>query len=204
MPIPLVIIPFALVGLSAARTRSRTGRAGEGKVRSNREDWQDDGVTDALLARISDDGIDLLTSLGVPYVYGAGSPASPFPGGSRSTIAPAEFAQKVGWDCAGHAQAVAVRLGNLSSKAGDRGSKALSVAGSPVAVGSQRLGDLAFYGTPVSHVMTVLTDPDETGDSWVIGASGGTSKTFGQVPQARIKVFRRQGYRGDFRFFRRL
>lgn len=203
MAVP-VVVPFLLVGAALARRKPLTGRRGEGRVRSSREDLAAAGVTDELLAKLDARGRRLLDSVGVRYVFGGGAPDSTWPTGSTSTLAPEDLADEEGWDCAGHHQACAVQLGILPRSAPDRGSAALSKLGQAVEVGRQRLGDGAFYGTPVSHVMTVLTDADRHGHSWVIGASGGTSTTFGQNPRARIKVFSTQDYRGDFRFFRRM
>lgn len=79
-------------------------------------------------------------------------------------------------------------------------SSMLAYACDPVAWGHQVPGDLAYYP---GHVMVVLSYPTMTGDSEVIGASGGGSSTHGDDPNARVKTFASARYRSDFVTFMR-
>lgn len=118
----------------------------------------------------------LYDSLGWPYWYGKGSPSTPWSSGP------------LGVDCSGYAQMAMVRLGLLSSTAPDRGVATLSAEFAPVELGTQQVGDLALYNN--SHVMVVCGSPRSSdGHSPVIGASSGGSLTFGQDPNARVKLF---------------
>jgi hypothetical protein len=82
-----------------------------------------------------------------------------------------------------------------------RGAKALADGSTPVQLGSQRPGDLAYYP---GHVMVVCGQAGAGGHSPVIGASGGTRTTLGQDPNARIKTFTSGAYRKDFVTYMRL
>lgn len=82
-------------------------------------------------------------------------------------------------------------LGLLRSSEPDRDALALANASSPVASKDARLGDLAFYGQPVSHVMVCL------GAGWVIGPRGGGSATTGNDPKAFVDL-KPLIYRDDF------
>lgn len=132
--------------------------------------------------------LDLMRAWGVPYSYGAGAPAdghASWPDGSPG------IAGGIGWDCSGFAQACLVRMGMLSERAPDRTAAALYDLCQPVPVGSEHMGDLAFYGVGrVSHV-TVVVAPGV-----VLGACGGTSKTNSDDPNAYVKLARLD-YRPD-------
>jgi cell wall-associated NlpC family hydrolase len=119
----------------------------------------------------------LLATLGTPYHWGRGSPATQWPPGPC--------------DCSGFAQAALVMLGLLRSSEPDRTALALANASSPVASKDARLGDLAFYGNPVSHVMVCL------GAGWVIGPRGGGSATTGNDSRAFVDL-KPLVYRDDF------
>jgi cell wall-associated NlpC family hydrolase len=119
----------------------------------------------------------LLATLGTPYHWNRGTPAMPWPPGPS--------------DCSGYAQAALVMLGLLRPTEPDRRAFDLAMVSSPVQRGEGRLGDLAFYGAPVSHVMVCL------GNGWVIGPRGGGSKTFGDNPGAYVDI-KPLMYRGDF------
>ena len=157
------------------------------RVNSAKEDTPASGWTDSRSV--------LIEALGVPYSYGAGTPASPWPGGA------AGLAGGVGWDCSGYAQAGLVQLGLLSSGAVDRTAQSLADRASGVSSGDEREGDLAFYGaswSKVSHVMLCL------GNGQVIGASGGGRATNGDDVGAYVKIFNTPEYRSDFLGVRRL
>jgi len=111
---------------------------------------------------------ELLATVGIPYRWGAGEPSTPWP-------AP-------GYDCSGFAQGALVRLGLLHPSHPDRRAVDLANLCDPVDSGQERLGDLAFYGSPVSHVMVVLAP------GLVIGARGGGSRTHGGDPRACVGV----------------
>ena len=138
---------------------------------------------------------------GVPYVYGAGKPADAMVGdwwlGVQSALPNAPRDCPRGFDCSGFVQVALVRLGMLSKKAGDRGAAALYGDSLPVPEGGAVLGDLAFYGQPVSHVMLCL------GGGLVYGASGAGAGTWGNNPAGFVKLDRVH-YRTDFRGIRRL
>jgi len=72
-----------------------------------------------------------------------------------------------------------------------------------VELGKQRPGDLAYYP---GHVMVVLSYPGADGHSEVIGASGGRHTTFGDDPNARVKIQPTGNYRREnpWMFYMRL
>ena len=74
-------------------------------------------------------------------------------------------------------------------------SRGLAAASDPIAWGKQVPGDIVYYP---GHVMVVLSHPAASGDSQVIGASGGGSSTHGDNPNAKVKVFGSMKYRKDF------
>jgi hypothetical protein len=131
----------------------------------------------------------LYESIGWPYFWAKGSPATPWESGPD------------GVDCSGYAQMALVRLGLLSPGYSDRGARSLADDSDPVVVGSQRPGDLAYYG---GHVMVVLSQPGADGHSAVIGASGGDGTTFGNDENARVKVYDSALYSGNFVTYMRL
>jgi cell wall-associated NlpC family hydrolase len=118
----------------------------------------------------------LLATLGTPYHWGKGSPASPWPPGPS--------------DCSGYAQAALVMLGLLSADQPDRTADMLHDLARRVY--EDRLGDLACYGTAsrITHVMVCL------GRGWVIGPRGGGSQTLGNDPKALVEL-KRIDYRVD-------
>jgi cell wall-associated NlpC family hydrolase len=118
----------------------------------------------------------LLATLGTPYHWARGTPATPWPPGPS--------------DCSGYAQAALSYLGLLRSTEPDRTAAGLANVCTPVDQDDARLGDLAFYGKPVIHVMVVL------GNGWCIGACGGTSATIGTNPQAYVEA-KKITYRAD-------
>lgn len=132
---------------------------------------------------------NVLASLGWPYFFGKGTPATKWSDGPN------------GVDCSGYAQMVLVKLGLLSATAGDRGAAALADDSDPIAVGEQRAGDMAYYP---GHVMIVAGNPGSDGHSPVIGASGGDKLTLGNNPNAKVKLFDSALYRGDFVTYMRL
>lgn len=187
MPLPALVLLIP-AGVALVRGRRSTVRGHHAK--SAREDHMaSDEPTETEVEHIVD------AAIGIPYSYGAGTPADPFPGGATG------IKGGHGYDCSGFVQGALVALGMLSESAPDRSAATLSKVGTPVPWGQQRPGDVAFYGTPVSHVMLVRTEPDATGDSGVIGASGGHSYTNGDDPKAIVKTFTSAKYRGDFRGF---
>jgi len=114
--------------------------------------------------------LDLLGLVGLRYWYGQGKPSTPWP--------PAE-----GLDCSGAVQVGAVHLGRLDCGEPDRTSYDLPSICDPIPLGSERLGDLVFYGSPaIDHVMLVLAP----GLVW--GAHGGGSHTHGDDPRAIVNV----------------
>jgi cell wall-associated NlpC family hydrolase len=117
----------------------------------------------------------LLATLGTPYHWAHGSPATPWPPGPS--------------DCSGYAQAALVMLGLLRPTEPDRTSRDLAALCTRVG-DEERLGDLAFYGAPVSHVMVCI------GRGWCVGPRGGGSATKGADPLAFVDL-RRVTYRAD-------
>lgn len=126
--------------------------------------------------------VELLAMVGVPYAWGAGNPSTPWPSDS--------------YDCSGFAQGALVYLRLLEPHAPDRASADLARCCERVEEQHARLGDLALYGHPVSHVMVHL------GGGWVIGARGGGRNTHGDDPRAFVDL-RPLGYRSDLAFIGR-
>jgi len=119
-------------------------------------------------------------AIGAPYYWSRGTPATPW----------ADLQTK-GADCSGAVQMALVKLGKLSSKAGDRSAVALANDSDPIAVGEQVPGDLAFYS---GHVMLVYSYPRADGHSAVWGMHGGNSGTKGDNPAARLDVLSSANY----------
>jgi hypothetical protein len=82
-------------------------------------------------------------------------------------------------------------LGLLRPTEKDRTAHDLAMVSSPIPLGKERLGDLAFYGSPVTHVMVCI------GNGWVIGPRGGGSGTLGNDMRAFVDL-KRVDYRSDF------
>jgi cell wall-associated NlpC family hydrolase len=193
MPLPAAI-PLVIMGLAALKGKAGAKRAGERKSTSHRERHPA-----ATATRSQGPASEiLLTAVGIPYSYGAGSPATPWGKMARG------LAGGWGLDCSGFAQAALAKFRRLPRNAPDRSASQLAAASKPVAWGKQRPLDLAFYGRPISHVMIVLSLPDKSGDSEVIGESGGRSSTNGDNPKAAVKVFSSARYRKDFIRFGRI
>ena len=125
----------------------------------------------------------VMDALGWRYWFGAGSPSTPWEDGPD------------GVDCNGFVQMALVKLGILEPDETDRGTAAMADWCVPVAVGEQRPGDIAYYP---GHTMLVVSEPGADGHSMVMGASGGTSTTFGDNPSACVKLFSSALYRGSY------
>lgn len=184
-PITLGLVLAGAALLS--KKKARTGRAGEPRAKSHKEDHGEAGMADSPYNELE----------GIPYSYGAGDPSTPWASSAKG------LKGGLGLDCSGTAQMILVHDGKLARTAADRGSAALSKACDRVELGRQRRGDLVFYGNPVTHVMVCNEDARADGDSEVIGASGGRSTTNGDDPNARVKRFRSVRYRKDFNFIGR-
>ena len=130
----------------------------------------------------------IMSSLNWTYFYGSGSPSTPWSEGGA------------GVDCSGYAQMVLVKLGKLLSTATDRGALDLANASNPVAVGSQTVGDMAYYP---GHVVIVASEPGKDGHSMVIGARG-NPWDFGNNPDSKVKLYSSALYRSDFSTYMRL
>jgi cell wall-associated NlpC family hydrolase len=113
---------------------------------------------------------DLMEAWGEAYSWGEGEPWTPWLNGED------------GYDCSGFAQAALVRLGLLSAKSPDRSAYGLANVCDPIKPGDERLGDLAFYGSPVHHVMVVIAP------GIVLGARGGGSTTKGDDERAYVSL----------------
>lgn len=170
----LALAALGLLALAAGRRRRSSAP-------SEREDVEPSDDTRGLPAWLAE-------SIGEPYSWGGGSPASPWPDNAGK-----------GWDCSGYVQAALVQLGLMDEDESDRTAQGLYDITADIS--SPELGDLAFYGTRpdnITHVMLCV------GDGRVIGASGGTSSTHGDDPNARVKVFSSHLYRSDFIGYGRL
>ena len=129
--------------------------------------------------------LDFLRAFGVRYYYSRGAPDTPW----------ADM-RRLGVDCSGFVQMAWVRAGIYRSSEPDRKATVsvpgrLSLADICIETKVPKFGDVAIYP---GHVMFVL---DET---WVIGASGGTSTTYGDDPRACVALHRFD-YRRDFLCF---
>ena len=171
---PLFLYPFLALGGFVAWAWKRGSNSAQADM--------PDSVTASCDGRIID-------ALGWPYFFGKGDPSTPWSDGPK------------GVDCSGSAQMALVRLGELSSSAGDRGASSLANDSNPIPVGSQGVGDLAYYP---GHVMVVCGPPGPDGHSPVIGASGGHAYTLGTDPNARVKLYSTGKYRSDFVTYMRL
>lgn len=180
VPIALVAAGMALYLLSKQSTSSQIEDGNSSLENIEPDEY---GVS------MPNDAVELYEAIGWPYNYGMGSPSTPWEDGPK------------GVDCSGFAQMALVRLGLLSASSIDMSAMSLANACNPVEWGSQRPGDLAIYN---GHVMVVYGDPNENGDSRVIGASGGTRDTHGDNPKARVKLFSTAKYRDGFITFGRL
>ena len=128
--------------------------------------------------------LQFVRCVGIRYWSGRGAPSTPW--------------SKVleGVDCSGFWQMAAVLAGIYRASEPDRRATAdngpiLSLANIAIETKVPRFGDMAVYP---GHVMFVLDE------ELVIGASGGTSKTFGDDPKACVSL-RRPDYRPDFLCF---
>jgi hypothetical protein len=129
--------------------------------------------------------LDFLRAIGVRYYYSRGTPATPW----------ADMRPK-GVDCSGFVQMALVRAGLYRNTEPDRRATTsmpgrLSLADICIETKVPRFGDLAIYP---NHVMLVLDE------MLVIGASGGTSTTFGDDARACVGLHRFD-YRRDFLCF---
>lgn len=134
--------------------------------------------------------------VGRPYSYGGGSPRSPWPQGEPGLHG------GVGWDCSGLQLGFSTLLLRYRWDGRDRTARGVAEICSPVALGAQRPGDVATYKG--RHITAVLTHPDASGHSRVLSASGGSSTTNGDDPQARVRIWDRGDYRRDFLTYMRL
>ena len=152
--------PFYL-GLTAvvvAVIRSGRAEATAADEDSTREDFRETELGEPSV---------LFEAIDVPYSWGAGTPATPWPTGQPGyNSATNQREGPDGWDCSG-----------FDAREGD-----LAFYGS-----SDR---------SISHVM-LISGPFIDGGLPVVGASGGGSSTFGDNPDARVKRFSDVEYRGD-------
>lgn len=122
-------------------------------------------------------------ALGVPYYYGAGR-GLPYP-------------NEAGYDCSGYVDSALRAAGFALPWEADYASCAtmLDVLGEPIPVSygeEPPIGSIVAYGDPGKITHVVLS----TGDG-VISASGGTSSTKGDDPNAYVKEFPTAWYRDD-------
>ena len=122
----------------------------------------------------------LLQAIGAPYAWGSGDL-----GNARQLWPDGPF------DCSGFAQACLVALGMVRPRAwNDLSARGLADACDSVELEEARIGDLAFYGSGVTHVTVCI------GAGMTIGANGGGSKTNADDPRARVQI-RPIVYRND-------
>lgn len=114
--------------------------------------------------------LGLLEAWGIRYWWGEGDPSTPW------------LNDRKGYDCSGFVQGALVFLGMLDPSAPDRTAYNLAMASQLIQEGDEQLGDMAFYGNPVSHVMLVL------GKGIVFGARGGGSSTRGNSATAYVDL----------------
>lgn len=111
--------------------------------------------------------------LGTPYHWSKGDPGTPVDEARN------------GLDCGGLIGVILGITGAVPRKGSeDRRARDWQTWCKPVGV--VRPGDLAFMGTPATHVDLVCFVGN--GKLLVIGARGGGSKTFGKDPQAKVKL----------------
>jgi len=115
----------------------------------------------------------LADSLGWLYWWGKGGPSAAWKSGAS------------GVDCSGFVSMALVRLGFMSVEDDRLTSASVAAVGREIPLGDQRPGDVVLYP---HHAVLVWSMPDESGDSRVIGASGGTRETFGDNPEAKVKT----------------
>lgn len=123
---------------------------------------------------------DLLAAWGVPYSWGAGGPST---GDSWPDGTPGVKGGR-GFDCSGFAEAALVRLGLMVPGAPRRSAAMLWDSATSVPIGTERMGDLAFYGPlgRAAHVMVVV------GPGVVLGARGGDQTTNADAPKAYVQL----------------
>jgi hypothetical protein len=184
----LIPLGVALLAGGALFSLSRGGAVGES---SQREDMAES--TTVSTAGTGGASV-LLAAVGWLYLWG-GAPVTTW----AAAVALGAAGKGV-VDCSLFCSLALVKLG-IRKTFKRYTSGTLAAACDPVPFGKQRPGDVAIYP---GHVMMVLSDPDAKGDSRVIGASGGGSKTRGDDPNARVKTFDSAKYRKDFVCFGRL
>lgn len=176
------IVAIVALAFAVLFSKSRGGAIGDD---SQREDMADTSKITGTVGAAS----VLLEALGWLYTWGGAAGAVTWAG------AKAIAATGVGVvDCSLFVSLALHKMGvRKTFKRYTSGS--LAAACDPVTWGQQIPGDVVYYP---GHVMSVLTHPDGGGDSQVIGASGGNSKTHGDNPNAKVKVFASMKYRKDF------
>ena len=177
MAFPIIILPVAAAGYLWWKTSKRPANSLEESLPESE-----------FGAGVAPECLELVESaLGWPYYYGRGSPSTPWTDG------------RLGVDCSGLVQMCLVKFGLLSSKSVDRGATDLANVADPVAVGDQKPGDFAVYPGHVAFVVG-YPDPAQNYHSPVLSASGGTSTTKGNDPNARVKLWDTADYRATSAF----
>lgn len=162
-------------------SKSRGGAVGENSMREDMPETSASGNVGAAAV--------LLDALGWLYTWGGAA------GVTTWAAAKAIAAKGLGVvDCSLFVSLALVVMG-IRKTFRRYTSGGLAAASDPIAWGKQVPGDIVYYP---GHVMMVLSHPDANGDSQVIGASGGGSKTHGDNPNAKVKVFASMKYRKDF------
>lgn len=174
----------ALLGLGVLFLASRIGREGDSSTEENNgsEGYNSTEENDAPVSDTGTIDARLAGLLGVPYIWGDGSPAG----------------YAVGLDCSGLVQVAAVALGLLSSSAPDRTAQQIADYCEHVS-GAVKAGDVACYGkswSNVTHVAVAASSGDA--DAPVLSASGGGRSTTTPTEGAEVKLFSSQNYRSDF------
>lgn len=194
-----VVLVALAVGAALAAGRGRRGGGGDASAREEEEEVEPGTVKDYGRAGV------LLELLGAPYWWGGHESSAADKDDTVTSWGEAVEllrANATGWglDCSLFANLAWEVMG--IRRFVRRTSKQLAWEDcEAVEWGKQRPGDLAYYP---GHVMVVLSYPTSSGDSEVIGASGGGSATKGTDPNARVKVFGSARYRADFVTFMRL